>query len=262
MIIIPISMKYKESDLILSLENRIPFYYVSLNGQPKFYTLASMFLESAAIHAAQFGFGYDDMIRDKAYWVLSRFHIKMHCYPMMGETVKIETWPKGASKLFFLRDYRMYSESKQLLASASTAWLILDGNTGRPKKIDAESDLVDFHVKSLHAIETVPGKLPGIQEPDRRIPMLAQYSDLDFNQHVNAIKYIEWIQDCYGEETYRSENVKEFQINYQLETRYGEEVDIRIKNRSLKDAFDYFEGIRTLDQNAAFRAKIKFEEYN
>ncbi|MFC2080592.1 acyl-[acyl-carrier-protein] thioesterase [Bacteroidota bacterium] len=255
-------MKYTDSDLIFRLENRIPSYYVSLNGQPQFYTLASMLLEGAAIHATSLGFGYHDMMRDKVYWVLSRFHIIMHSYPMMDEPVIVETWPKRASKLFFMRDYHMYSGNNRLLASASTAWLILDGNTGRPKKIDAGSSLKDFPVKDLHAIDIMPDKLPGIPEPDRRRSVVALYSDLDINQHVNAIKYIEWIQDCYDEDTYKSENVKEFQINYQLETRYGEEVDIRIKNKSPEDAFDYFEGIRTLDENSAFRARMKFEKLN
>lgn len=255
-------MKYTESDLILHLEKRIPAYYVSLNGQTKFYTLASILLESAAAHAALHGFGYHDMIRDKIYWVLSRFHVIMHSYPLMDEPILVETWPKGANKLFFVRDYRMLSGDNRLLASATTAWLILDGNTGRPQKIDASSDLHDFHIENLHAIEPVPGKLPGIPEPDRHRPLIALYSDLDINKHVNAIKYIEWIQDCYDEKIYRSKNVKEFQINYQLETRFGEEVDIRIRNRTADDPFDYFEGIRTADQNPAFRARIKFEEFN
>lgn len=254
-------MKYKKSDLVFRLENRIPAYYVSLNGQTKFYTLASMLLESAASHAALFGFGYHDMIRDKVYWVLSRFHVIMHSYPMMDEPVIVETWPKGANKLFFIRDYCMLSADNRILASATTAWLILDGNTGKPKKIEDSSDLHDFHAENLHAIEPVPDKLPVIPDPDRRKSVVARYSDLDINKHVNAIKYIEWIQDCYDEEIYRSENVKEFQINYQAETRFGEEVNIHTRNRTPDDPFDYFEGIRREDQNAAFRARIKFGKF-
>ena len=255
-------MRYTESDLILCLDNRIPAYYVSLNGQTKFYTLASMFLESAAVHADQHGFGYDDMIRDKVYWVLSRFHIRMHSYPVMNEPVKIETWPKGANKLFFMRDYRMFSENDKLLSTATTAWLILNGKTGRPKKLETSGNLHEFQVNHLHAIDTVPDKLPGIPDPDRQSSRVARYSDLDINKHVNAIKYIEWVQDCYGEETYKTKNVKEFQINYQLETRFGEEVDIRIKNHTKEDPFDYVEGIRTVDQNPAFRARIQFGEFD
>ncbi len=35
-------MNYRESDLILRLDNKIPSYDVSLNGQTKFYTLCNM----------------------------------------------------------------------------------------------------------------------------------------------------------------------------------------------------------------------------
>ena len=116
-------------------------------------------------------------------------------------------------------------------------------------------------VKDMHAIESVPGKLPGIDSPDRRKEVTAQYSDLDIYRHVNAVKYIEWIQDFYDDAVYDSQNVSEFQINYQLETRYGEKVDIRMKKGSGKDPFDYYEGIRTLDQKPAFRARIRFGQF-
>jgi acyl-ACP thioesterase len=251
-------MHYTESEKILRLETRIPAYHVSLNGQAKFYTLASMLLESTAIHASMHGFGYHDMIRDKIYWVLSRFQIMMHSYPVMNEPIVIETWHKGVNKLFFTRDYKMYSEDNRPLASATTAWLVLDGNTGRPKKMAEEGNPYQYAEKELHAIENLPDKLPAIPEPDRQISVTAKYSDLDMYKHVNAAKYIEWIQDCYGEETYESKNICEFQINYHLETKFGEEVDIRIKHSSGDDPFDYFEGIRNTDQHRAFRARINF----
>ena len=251
-------MNDRASDLILRLDNKIPSYDVSLNGQTKFYTLCNILLDSAAVHANQFRFGYHDMQKDNVYWVLSRFHIIMHEYPSMDDHIKVETWPKGVNKLFFMRDYRILSADDRLLTTATTAWLILDGNTGRPKKMEENNSLHSFHIDDFHAIEAAPDKLPKITEPDRQRPVLARYSDLDINKHVNAVKYIEWVQDCYPQEIYENMNVKEFQINYQAETRHGEEVQIRIRNASPMDPFEYLEGIRTSDENAAFRAKVKF----
>lgn len=251
-------MNYRESDLILRLDNKIPSYDVSLNGQTKFYTLCNILLDSAAVHANKFRFGYHDMRKENVYWVLSRFHIIMHEYPSMDDRIIVETWPKGVNKLFFMRDYRILSADDKLLTTATTAWLILDGNTGRPKKMPENNSLHSFHIDDLHAIEPVPDKLPKITEPDRHRPVFARYSDLDINKHVNAVKYIEWVQDCYPQEIYEKQNVKEFQINYQSETRYGEEVQIRIRNASRTDPFEYLEGIRASDENAAFRARVRF----
>lgn len=251
-------MNFRESDLILRLDNKIPSYDVSLNGQIKFYTLCNILLDSAAIHANKYRFGYHDMRKENVYWVLSRFHIIMHGYPRMDDHIKVETWPKGVNKLFFMRDYRILSADDRLLTTATTAWLILDGNTGRPKKMEENNSLHSYHIDNFHAIEAAPDKLPQITEPDRQMPVVARYSDLDINKHVNAVKYIEWVQDCYPQEFYEKQNVKEFQINYQSETRYGEEVQIRIRNASASDPFQYFEGIRASDENAAFRARVKF----
>jgi len=252
-------MKNQASDLILRLDNKIPSYDVSLTGQTKFYTLCNILLDSAAVHANQYRFGYHDMRKDNVYWVLSRFHIIMHEYPRMDDHIKVETWPKGINKLFFMRDYRILSVDDRLLTTATTAWLILDVNTGRPKKMEENNNLHSFHIENFHAIEAAPGKLPRISEPDRQMPVVARYSDLDINKHVNAVKYIEWVQDCYPQEIYENRNVKEFQINYQAETRYEEEVQIRIRNASQSDPFEYMEGIRASDENAAFRAKVRFD---
>ena len=251
-------MSHRETDLILRLENKIPSYDVSLNGQTKFYTLCNILLDSAALHANKFGFGYHDMRKENVYWVLSRFHIIMQAYPRMDDRVWVETWPKGMNKLFFMRDYRMYSSDKLLLASATSAWLILDGSTGRPKKMEKNDHLHNFHIDDYHAVEGVPGKLPAIPGPDRQMSHQARYSDLDINKHVNAVKYIEWVQDCYPQELYEKQNVKEFQINYQSETRFGEEVQIGILQANEKDRFDYLEGIRKNEGNAAFRARVQF----
>jgi len=74
-------MSSQKSDLILRLDEKIPSYDVSLNGQTKFYTLCNILLDSAAVHANKFRFGYHDMRKENVYWVLSRFHIIMHEYP-------------------------------------------------------------------------------------------------------------------------------------------------------------------------------------
>jgi len=254
-------MSSQKSDLILRLDEKIPSYDVSLNGQTKFYTLCNILLDSAAVHANKFRFGYHDMRKENVYWVLSRFHIIMHEYPSMDEQIKVETWPKGVNKLFFMRDYRILSANDSLLTTATTAWLILDRNTGRPKKMEENNSLHNFHVENFHAIEAAPDKLPGITEPDRCMPVVARYSDLDINKHVNAVKYIEWVQDCFPQDIYEKKNVKEFQINYQAETIYGEEVEIRIRKASPTDFFEYLEGIRSGDENAAFRAKVRFDSF-
>lgn len=251
-------MKISHKDLILSIESRVPAYYVSLTGQAKFYTLCSMLLETAASQARQFHFGYDDMIRDNIYWVLSRLHVRMKAYPVMDQPVRIETWPKGIHKLFYLRDYRMYSAGGKVLAEATTAWIVLDLKTGRPRKTDGNGRFEYFRVEDRHGIEEVPSKLPPVSEPGETAEHAVVYSDLDINRHVNAVKYIEWIQDHYPATFYEDRNIRELQINFLSETRFGETVEIRMKRAGEREGFDHFEGIRKKDRSVAFRSKLLF----
>ena len=255
-------MTKPQSDLVMTIDYRIPPYFVSLNGQTKFYTLCNLLLESAARHAMKFHFGYDDMKRENIYWVLSRLQVRMRSYPKMDHPIKVKTWPKGINKLFFMRDYRICSDDGSVLADATSAWLILDGNTGRPKKIDDSLNLHYYNVEGMNAIEEIPGKLPSVQTSSGSITRIARYSDLDINKHVNAVKYVEWIQDLYPIELYEGKNVKEFQINYHSETRYDEEVEIRTQKEENNEGFHYFEGVKNHTGSAAFRAKILFDNFS
>lgn len=254
-------MKILPEKLVHEVDHRIPTYFVSLNGKTKFNTVCYIFFESAASHATHSRFGYDDMVQANIYWVLSRLHVKMISYPKMGQKVKVRTWPKGIDKLFFLRDYELLDEEGVLLATATTAWLVLDGNTGRPKRLEDIDDLHYYSVEGLHAIEATPEKLPEIQDPDEHFKHIARYSDLDINNHVNAGRYIEWLQDMYPIELYKEQNIKEFQINYQSETRHGEEVDIHLQKSKKLGGFDFTEGIKSQDHSTAFRAKIQFGKF-
>jgi medium-chain acyl-[acyl-carrier-protein] hydrolase len=44
-----------------------------------------------------------------------------------------------------------------------------------------------------------------------------KYSDIDINGHVNSIRYIQWISDCFSLDCYRKCQVKRFEINYMTE---------------------------------------------
>ena len=77
-------MKHPKSDLILRIEDRIPAYYVSLNGQIKFYTLAGMLLETAARHANLLGYGYHDMIKDKELGSVEKLELTAHFDQIFG----------------------------------------------------------------------------------------------------------------------------------------------------------------------------------
>jgi acyl-ACP thioesterase len=238
---------------------RIPSYTVGANGRIKFYFICNFLFDIASTHASHLHWGFDDMRKNNQYWVLSRFHVKMLKYPVMQEMIHLETWPKGIDRLFALRDYRINNSAGDIICLATSAWLIVDAGTGKPLRISDFRELFDFNPEKYSILE-VPEKLPPVTNPDYQIPIRVSFSDLDINKHVNSGRYLEWIQDCYDEEFYVKKNIREFQVNFLSETRFGQTVILsRMKHIHFTDCH-YFEGIKEKDKSASFRARILWDD--
>lgn len=231
---------------------------IDYKGLLKFYCICGYFFEMAARHANHLRFGFKDLELSNVYWVLSRFHIKMNKYPGFEQKVHIQTWHKGIEKLFGLRDFRIIEKDGQETSLATSAWLILDKKTGRPIRPDKFTELHDTKTDH-HAIREIPEKLEPVTKSDKTRIIEPGYTDLDINSHVNAGKYIAWIQDLYPLEFYDTFRISEFQINYLNETRVGEKVRILAMEESHENnPVSHVEGRIDENGNPAFRARIKW----
>ena len=61
--------------------------------------------EMAYLAAEAMGFGYEQMIKDGKAWVLSRLNFIFEDTPRWGEQIDLNTWHKGPSGPFYVRDF-------------------------------------------------------------------------------------------------------------------------------------------------------------
>lgn len=182
--------------------------------------------EMANRHADILGFGYDDLSRTRTLWVLSRMHIRFIRHPKWREEVDFVTWHKGPSMMFYLRDYRMSAADGSPLVEATTSWLVIDVDTRRIVRglsIDGDGSIC-----TENAIAEPCGK---VQMPRGAEPALAgthtvAYSDIDLNGHTNNAMYLVWAMDVVDYDVTSSRPLKEMKINFNHETRPGEEVSL------------------------------------
>ncbi len=163
----------------------------------------------------------------------SRFLAVFHNMPRWDDEISVETWGKGTDRLFGLRDFVMYSASREKLVSATSAWLIVDRKTLRVQRIEslkknfpAQSDRNELDVK-LEKIESRPVGPTGLE-------YVVRYSDLDVNKHVNSSKYMQWILDSFPVEFVEKRSLRTFEINYLSEAQLGDTIVV-----SSQDAGDH-----------------------
>lgn len=212
--------------------------------------------EIAGRHATQLGFGFLEMLEKDHFWVLSRFKIIFHAYPRPEDWIRVRTWPKTIQqKLFFIRDFQVETLDGKALASASSAWLVIDRHSRRMIPT-SRLDLDLPHLPERQAVEESLEKISLAEELEERLQARAGYSALDVLGHVNNGRYVEWVCDTLGTERLLNQRPAWMQVNYINEVRPEEQIVIRTQH-DFKNANPLcLEGYNLSSQSRAFEAQL------
>jgi medium-chain acyl-[acyl-carrier-protein] hydrolase len=198
-------------------------YEIDSRGRVSIQSVCRYLGEIAGNHAAELGVSVEILLRKKLTWVLSRLHVRMQRYPFWREPVRIETWPSGKGKLYALRDFRIFSGKGEIIGTATTSWMIIDLARKRPASIP--EFISKIPVPDVpRALDAPFEKLPELEKADFSKTFNVRLSDLDLNQHVNFVNYIEWAVEAVPAETWKDFKLEEIEISYRAESKYGDRI--------------------------------------
>ncbi len=218
--------------------------------------ICNYFQEAAWEHAEHLQVGYNDLGCNNTLWVLSRFYIEIEKYPKWTEKVSVETWPKGFDRLLALRDFELKNSIGEIYARATSGWIVLNSKSKRPQKSNTFPELLNA-VNSRPAVDRRFGKVAPISGTAEKTARTILHSDIDLNNHVNNVKYIEWIID--NESRLRgSLSVKPYslEIHYLDEGLFGQECMITTAPHPEKAGTKKYETVRLADGAVLFRAEL------
>lgn len=235
----------------------IPCYQTDSKWRLKPAAFMDLAQEAANSHAAILGFGYDDLVQSRTAWILSRVNIRFIKTPLWRDEVTLTTWHKGLERLFFLRDFIMTDKDGNECVKATSSWLVLNLDTRRlvrdPKLMDEGTTCSD------NAMETPAAKvqMPKDIEPELVMEHVVSYSDVDLLGHTNNAMYMHWAMDAADYELASTRPVKELTINFNHETKAGENVKIYRATVEREDGLHVFvEG--KVDGASSFCVEIIF----
>ncbi|GHV87905.1 hypothetical protein AGMMS50267_02650 [Spirochaetia bacterium] len=237
-------------------------------------TLASIFdffQEVAISHAEDLGVGREALARTRQGWVLSRMSVVVERRPKWQEPVVVRSWPRGAERLFAIRDYDIRDAQDRPIIRGRSGWLILDIDKRRPLRVQPlieslpPNDGLDALPGGAHSLEARENL---IKTGERR----AAYSDIDYNGHVNNARYIQWVEDAAPPDLLEKADRLRFDINYLSEIKPGELIELWTAPITAADPTDdsntvynqaiAFEGRRTDDGQPVFRAELRTGKEN
>jgi medium-chain acyl-[acyl-carrier-protein] hydrolase len=229
-------------------------YEVDYTNHLKVSSLFNYMQEAASRSADRLGFGYDELIKEGLFWVLSRVKLVLKDTPGLGDTLTVETWPKGVEGLFATRDFRMLDGRGREICLATTSWALLSGHTMRPLPAQELQERLTTRDPEA-AIAELPGKIP---EPARKEVVYdrhIRYLDLDANRHVNNVKYIEYLLDSFPMDHYQTRRLASVQVNFLREAKFGD--TIRIFRGVQEEGPVYLEG-ENQHEKKVFQALVEW----
>ncbi|XP_024400392.1 palmitoyl-acyl carrier protein thioesterase, chloroplastic [Physcomitrium patens] len=192
----------------------------------------SLFQETALNHVQLLGIAGDGFGATRAMnrlgliWVVTKMKVEVNRYPVWPEVVEIDTWVAHAGKNGMQRDWIMRSyQTDEVLARATSTWCMMDGVTRRLSKIPDEvrAEIVpcfmDDYPSSFREDEESPRitKLDNTTAENRRSHLKSTTADLDMNQHVNNLKYINWVLDSVPVEHMEKHVLASISLEYRRE---------------------------------------------
>jgi len=251
-------MTTKEPD-ILTETYPIRFYDVDARGRLSIVSLCNFLQDAAGKHAHKLGVAVQNMLDENGIWALSRLAVRMDSYPVWGEQIKVQTWPSGTHKLFAYRDFCMTDMNDRTFGSALAAWLVIDAVTRKPVRIKPIFDKFNLAVPDREGLSNLD-KLPGLDNHEYERQFSVRYSDIDINQHVNTVSYIEWVIESIPDEIHNTCILAELEINFLAETFFGEQVISRCLPLCKDRTVFHHSIVREGDFHELVRAKTVWEK--
>lgn len=191
----------------------------------KMSAIAQLLQEVAEMHSTATGIGYHTLIQDNKIWVLTRSSYRiLSRYPKLDEQVTLRTWSKGCDGLFATREFEILSQMNEVLVAGTTQWVIMDIVTRKVNRLSSDYlESYEHHDQGALSCTSPRLRMPEGMELVREFPV--EHSSIDKAQHVNNTEYIRWTVDLLPEEV-REKGIRSLDINFNMETRPEEEVQI------------------------------------
>lgn len=218
-----------EIERIWSDSYYIPTYEMDFKGNATLPMLGRFMQESASNHASHLGFGHEAMVAAGRIWMLLGLAFHVERYPHWRETIEVQTWPSCHERIYYFRDFRIVCEG-QPIGVASSKWIVVDLERRRPVR-DALHFGIDWNATERVWPDCLQ-KMSAVESGEVVDDVIVRYTDLDVNEHVNNIRYIEWILDGFSLDFHKSHQLVEFEIQFQSEALYGDCVQI------MQDSYD------------------------
>jgi acyl-ACP thioesterase len=149
----------------------------------------------------------------------------MKSYPRYREKIRIITWISRFKGFRGVREYQVLSEDNRLYGGFRGLWLYFDLEKRKPVNVDSIFyERWAMREKPAIDLEIIPSK-NRIISPDLTKSFSVNRYDIDSNNHVNNVRYMQWLMESIPDEFYNKARIEYIQGTFLKETVYNRHVE-------------------------------------
>lgn len=179
------------------------------------------------------GIGLDYLSENNKSWFVYKWKIHINKYAVDSETLKVRTWANSFRKFYGFKKYEILNSKGELLAYADSLWIFIDTKIRKPCKI-TDGMWTKFGL-TLDDNEEVP--FEKLHEPSNiteENEFKIRYSDIDSNNHVNNVKYVEWVLETIPHSILNSCDLNDLAIVYEKEA-FNKEIKVKCETKKISN---------------------------
>ena len=183
-------------------------------------------------------------------WVITRMTVEINRLPKCDEVIYVHTYPGKDMAMLYPRYFFITDAKGDVIVNASSIWALID-NVSRKVIVDREV-ISKLPPEDFDEQLPLPEKIT-VPENRRFIEQRTiHYSDLDFNSHMNNVRYVELLMDVHDSAFYDEHHLKSISLNYMRELKEKEAVEV-FTNASIPETIAVYS-----KDGLAFLGKVEF----
>ncbi len=209
---------------------------VDAEGRLSLPLLTAKIIDIATADANALGIGNPVMADSGCGWVLSRLTIEMLRYPLVNEQYSLTTWIEDWNRHFSTRCFRIDDARGNAAGYARSIWMVMNTRT-RDNAGLSHLTLPDGAIPGLPCPIARQAKHTSIPEELTDREYTFRYTDIDFYRHVNTVRYVNLLLNCFTLEEMDAAEVRRLELSFLHESHYGQRVQIRHRKESDRNEF-------------------------
>lgn len=179
---------------------------------------------AGGMHSETVNYGLNSIEKTSLSWILLAWKVKVIKRPIYNTEITINTWARNSNKAFTYRDFEIYNKEGELLIIATSKWALLDLKRGKISELTG--DIISPYQSEEISVfeEKTVDKLREPKTVQSKITYKVLRSDIDINNHVHNLYYLDFAYEALPEEIYRNEELNNIEIMYKKEIKLGEQI--------------------------------------